>query len=300
MAASRRTPTVTSRTVTPTTRAASGWRADPDTTGRLEVLLDNAASPGERNRKLIVQAIAAILVIGVLYWSATATNVSLMAFVRGIPAILDYLSRMFPPDWAYTPAIIGPTIETVQIAIWGTVLGVLLAIPLGLVAARNIAPHPLIFGTARLILNGLRGVSELVFALIFVSAVGLGPFPGILALALHNAGMLGKFYAEAIEAVDSGPVEALQASGAGWLQTIMYAIVPQITPHFVTYNLYRFEVSIRSATVLGLVGAGGIGFHLISSIRLFDYQTTAMVLIVIILLVVATDHLGSFLRKRII
>jgi phosphonate transport system permease protein len=267
---------------------------------RLEILLDSAVSPGERRRKLIIQVGAAILAVAVLYWSAAATNVSLIAFVQGIPAILDYLGRMFPPDWGYTPSIIAPTIETVQIAIWGTVLGVLLAIPLGLVAARNIAPHPIIFGTARLILNGLRGVSELVFALIFVSAVGLGPFPGILALALHNAGMLGKFYAEAIEAVDPGPVEALQASGAGWLQTIIYAIVPQVTPHFVTYNLYRFEVSIRSATVLGLVGAGGIGFHLISSIRLFDYQTTAMVLIIIILLVVVTDHVGNFLRKKII
>jgi phosphonate transport system permease protein len=112
--------------------------------------------------------------------------------------------------------------------------------------------------------------------------------------------MLGKFYAEAIEAIDPGPVEALQASGARWTQVVVYGVLPQVTPHFVTYNLYRFEVSIRSATVLGLVGAGGIGFHLISSIRLFDYQTTAMVLIVIIALVVATDYLGNWIRSRII
>ena len=274
--------------------------ADAVARTRLETLLDTAVSPADRQRKWIIRLVVAVASIAILYWSAVATNLSLPELVRGVPAIVDYLGRMFPPDWAYTPAIIGPTIETIQIAIWGTVLGVLLAIPLGLMAARNIAPHPIIYGTSRLILNALRGVSELVFALIFVSAVGLGPFPGILALALHNAGMLGKFYAEAIEAIEPGPVEALQASGAGWLQTIIYAIVPQVTPHFVTYNLYRFEVSIRSATVLGLVGAGGIGFHLISSIRLFDYQTTAMILLVIVMLVVVTDHVGTLLRKRII
>ena len=273
---------------------------DPVARGRLETLLDTAVSPADRQRKWIIRLLLAVASIAILYWSAVATNLSVPEFVRGVPAIVDYLSRMFPPDWAYTPAIIGPTIETIQIAIWGTVLGVLLAIPLGLMAARNIAPHPIVYGTSRLILNALRGVSELVFALIFVSAVGLGPFPGILALALHNAGMLGKFYAEAIEAIEPGPVEALQASGAGWLQTITYAIVPQVTPHFVTYNLYRFEVSIRAATVLGLVGAGGIGFHLISSIRLFDYQTTAMILLVIVLLVVVTDYVGTLLRRRII
>jgi len=171
-----------------------------------------------------------------------------------------------------------------------------LGLPLGLLGARNITPHVTIYAASRFILNALRGVSELVFALIFVSAVGLGPFPGILALALHNAGMLGKFYAEAIEAIDPGPVEALQATGANWIQIIVFAIIPQVTPHFITYNMYRFEVSIRSATVLGLVGAGGIGFYLISSIRLFDYQETAIVLIIIVLLVVITDYLGTRLR----
>ena len=291
---------MTSKPAIGTASSEENARVDSAARGRLEALLDTAVSPADRQRKWIVRLLLAVASIAILYWSAVATNLSVPEFVRGVPAIMDYLGRMFPPDWAYTPSIIGPTIETIQIAIWGTVLGVLLAIPLGLMAARNIAPHPIVYGTSRLILNALRGVSELVFALIFVSAVGLGPFPGILALALHNAGMLGKFYAEAIEAIEPGPVEALQASGAGWLQTITYAIVPQVTPHFVTYNLYRFEVSIRAATVLGLVGAGGIGFHLISSIRLFDYQTTAMILLVIVLLVVVTDYIGTLLRRRII
>lgn len=267
---------------------------------RLEAVLDAAMTPQQRLQYMATQGAIALAIVAILYWSAIDTNISVGEFVRGIPAIVDYIGRMFPPDWAYAKTIVKPTIETIEIAIWGTVLGIVLAFPLGLMAARNLTPHVVLYGSSRFILNALRGVSELVFALIFVSAVGLGPFPGILALALHNAGMLGKFYAEAIEAIDPGPVEALQASGARWTQVVVYAILPQVVPHFVTYNLYRLEVSIRSATVLGLVGAGGVGFHLISSIRLFDYQTTAMVLIVIVLLVVLTDYFGTWIRSRII
>jgi phosphonate transport system permease protein len=274
--------------------------SEAENRSRLEAVLDSAMTPRERVRTLATQVLTAAVIIAILYVSAVDTNISVGEFVRGIPAIVDYLGRMFPPDWGYAKTIVKPTIETIEIAIWGTVLGIALAFPLGLMAARNLSPHVVLYGSSRFILNALRGVSELVFALIFVSAVGLGPFPGILALALHNAGMLGKFYAEAIEAIDPGPVEALQASGARWTQVVVYAILPQVTPHFVTYNLYRLEVSIRAATVLGLVGAGGVGFHLISSIRLFDYQTTAMVLIVIVLLVVVTDYVGTWIRSRII
>ena len=267
---------------------------------RLEEMLDSFRTPAERLNRAITVGGGILIALVILYVSALDTGVNLAEFVRGLPAIAGYVARMVPPDWEYAPRIVQPTLETIEIAIWGTVLGILLAIPLGLMAARNISPHFVVYGGARFVLNALRGVSELVFALIFVSAVGLGPFPGILALALHNAGMLGKFYAEAIEAIDEGPSEAMRSTGAGWSQTVAYAIVPQILPHFITYNLYRFEVSIRSATVLGLVGAGGIGFHLISSIRLFDYQTTAMILIVIIALVILTDHAGAKIRARIL
>lgn len=281
-------------------RPAAHRASDLDYQARLETLLDSAMTPAQKYRRLAIQIGIIAVTVAVLYVSALHTNVSLAELVQGIPAIAGYVSRMYPPDWEYTRLILEPTLETVEIAIWGTFLGILLGIPLGLMAARNISPHLIMYGSARFILNSLRGVSELVFALIFVSAVGLGPFPGILALALHNAGMLGKFYAEAIESIDPGPMEALEATGASWSQMIAFAIVPQVIPHFVTYNMYRFEVSIRAATVLGLVGAGGIGFHLISSIRLFDYRETAVVLIVIILLVVITDYLGALLRAKII
>lgn len=242
----------------------------------------------------------ALLALGILGWSAEGVDLRPGEFLAGIPSILRYVSHMFPPNLTYGRELIRPAIETIQIAIWGTLLAVLPSLPLGILAAMNVTPNAILYHTARVILNTCRGVSELVFALIFVAAVGLGPFPGVLALAVHNAGMLGKFYAEAIEAVDPGPIEALRAAGANRLQTIALAIAPQVLPQFVAFNLYRFEVSIRSATVLGLVGAGGIGFHLISSIRLFQYQDTSMVLVVVLLLVWMTDIASSWLRRQII
>ena len=280
--------------------ALSKQGPDIDYPDHLKELLEKAISPEKKYRRLASQIALLLGIVVVLIWSGRDTDISTTKFVQGIPAIIDYISRMIPPDWEYAEVIWKPTIETVEIAIWGTLLSFFLAIPLGFLAARNIAPHRFIYDSARLVLNALRGVSELVFALLFVSAVGLGPFPGVLALALHNAGMLGKFYAEAIEAVDTGPVEAGTATGARWSQTIVYSIIPQTIPHFITYSLYRFEVSIRAATVLGLVGAGGIGFHLISSIRLFDYQRTSMVLIAIVVLVVLTDYTGARIRAKVI
>jgi phosphonate transport system permease protein len=137
-----------------------------------------------------------------------------------------------------------------------------------------------------------------VFALIFVAAVGLGPFPGVLALGVHTAGMLGKFYGEAIEAVAVAPIEGIQATGAGRLQTIRFAILPQIMPAVVAFNLYRFEVAVRSATVLGLVGAGGLGFALMANMRLFKYPEVATILLLILALVAVTDLVSTRVRKR--
>lgn len=236
----------------------------------------------------------------VLVWAAWGSELQVTELVRGAPFMADFMVRMFPPNFSYTPSLIKPTIETLQMAIWGTLLAILLAIPLGVLAARNVSPHPALYWGSRAVLNALRGINELVFALIFVSAVGLGPFPGVLALAVHTAGMLGKFYAEAMEAVDPGPVEALRSTGAHPLQTIRYAILPQILPAVVAFNMYRFEVSVRSATVLGLVGAGGIGFELMTSMRLFKYRDVAMILIAVVIMVVLTDLLSTRIRERFI
>jgi len=240
------------------------------------------------------------LVLGVYLWSAGGTNLSLPELIKGYPHMADFLSRMLPPNLSIIKDLIRPTVETVQIALWGTTLAVLLAIPLGILAARNITPHPFVYTAARFTLNALRAISEMVFALIFVTAVGLGSFPGVLALAVHSAGMLGKFYAEAIENVDPGVLEALEATGAHKLQVIVFGVAPQVLPEFISYNLYRWEHNVRAATVLGLVGAGGIGFELITSMRLFKYPDTATILLMILATVTVVDFISSRLRAKVI
>ena len=212
----------------------------------------------------------------------------------------DFLTRLFPPDLSYLPLITGATIESVQIAVWGTVLAIVWSIPLAILGARNTSPHPLVFHATRMLLNALRAINELVFALIFVSAVGLGPFAGVLAIAMHATGVLAKFTAEEIEGVDRGQMDALQSTGAGRLQVILFGVVPQVIPAFVSYTIYRFDVSIRSATVLGLVGAGGLGFSLIKTMKLFWYHETATWILVIFALVLISDWLCAKLRARVL
>lgn len=251
-------------------------------------------------RAALRQLTIAVLLVALYTWSAEGTHLSLGELVRGIPGLADIVARMVPPNLAILPKLAGPTVETLQISIWGTTLAIIFTIPFGLAAARNISPHPVVYGAARFVLNATRSISEIIFALVFVAAVGLGPFPGVLALAFHSVGMLGKFLAESIENIDAGPVEALVATGASKWQVIMYAIVPQILPEFVTLCLYRWELNFRSATILGIVGAGGIGFELVTSMRLFQYQDMTTILIVILVLVSIVDYISSAIRARII
>ena len=214
--------------------------------------------------------------------------------------MLDFFERMFPPELAFFPFLGQATLETVEIAVWGTTLAVVFSIPLSLLAARNTTPNLLVYFATRMLLNLLRSINELIYALLLVSAVGLGPFPGALAIALHATGMLAKFCAEEIEHVDRGPVEALHATGAGRMQIILFAIVPQVLPAVIGYILYRLDVSIRSATVLGLVGAGGLGFSLIKTMKLFKYHQTAACIVAIIALVFAADWISGHLRKKVL
>lgn len=248
-----------------------------------------------------LRAIAALLAVGLaLWWTAGNLGFSWGELARGLPYIADVLGRMFPPNWAYMDRLWTPVAETIQIAAWGTLLGVALALPVTFLAARNLAPRPWIFHAMRQVLNALRGINEIIFALIFVAAVGLGPFAGVLALAIHGAGMLGKFFAEAIEEVDAGPVEAIRATGARPLQVIAFGVLPQAWPSWIAATLYRFEVNLRAATILGMVGAGGIGFELVSSLKLFQYEDTAMCVLTILAMVMLTDWLSSRLRARVL
>lgn len=188
---------------------------------------------------------------------------------------------------------------TVQIAMWGTALAVVLAIPLGLAAASNVAPFWLVQIVRRL-LDILRSVNELVLGVAFVVAVGLGPFAGVMALALHTAGVLGKLFSEAVEAIDPRPVEGVRATGATSLQEIVWGVIPQVAPLWTSYALYRFESNSRSATVLGLIGAGGIGQTLFEALNGFEYDQVSAIAIVIIIAVSAIDLLSQAMRKRLL
>jgi len=237
---------------------------------------------------------------GALAWSAQDLQLSMNELIKGLPWMADLVSRMFPPNWGFMQRLMRPIFETVQLAVWGTLFAIVLALPLCFLAARNLTPSPLVFHAVRQVFNAARGINEIIFALIFVAAVGLGPFAGVLALSVHGAGMLGKFFAEAIEEADPGPVEALRATGARPLQVIVFAVLPQALPAWIAAVLYRLEVNLRAATILGMVGAGGIGFELYSSLKLFQYEDTATCVIVILVMVMTADYVSSRLRARIL
>ena len=244
-------------------------------------------------------AAVALALVWVLHWSAGGAQMSWGELANGMPQIGDFLARSVPPDWSVLPRLWAPAIETVQIAIWGTLLSVVLALPLSFIAASNLHSWHWLRRITRQFLNVVRSINELILALVFVSAVGLGPFPGVLALALHGMGMLGKFFAESIEEIDQGPLEALRSAGASQLQVIAFGVVPQAITAWIAVVLYRFEVNLRSATVLGMVGAGGLGFELVASLKLFQYQETATCIIVITAMVVLADLISNWLRSRI-
>ncbi|MEK7946789.1 phosphonate ABC transporter, permease protein PhnE [Pigmentiphaga sp. YJ18] len=256
--------------------------------------------PAPRNAQgWITLAGGALALAWALQWSASGAQISWTELASGLPQIIDFAGRTLPPDWSMLGRLAAPALETVQIAIWGTLLAILPAIPLSFLAARNLQGRRWVYLATRQVLNVVRSINELILALVFVSAVGLGPFPGVLALAVHGAGMLAKFFAEAIEEIDQGPIEALRATGARPLQVIVFGVLPQVVTAWIAVVLYRFEVNLRSATVLGMVGAGGLGFELVSSLKLFRYTETATCIIVIAAMVVAADAVSSQLRHRI-
>lgn len=198
------------------------------------------------------------------------------------------------------PILIGLIVETIQMALIGTAGAIILSIPFGLLAARNVSPHPAIYQTTRILLNANRAIPELVYALIFVSAVGLGPFGGVLALMIGSIGSMGKLYAESIEAIDPQQVAAVRATGASQLQVFNYSVIPQAFPMLASYSLLLFEGNVRAATILGIVGAGGVGFVIQKYTQLFQYQNLMGAVIFIIIVVTVFDRISDYIRKRII
>jgi phosphonate transport system permease protein len=212
----------------------------------------------------------------------------------------DILGRMLPPDFSNIKNLIYSMLETIEIAILGTFIAIILSIPVGLLSARNLAPNYFIYIIARAITVFFRAIPEFIMAMILVIAIGFGAMPGVLALGFHTMGFLAKFYAEDIEHINKGPVDALKSSGASKRQIISFAVIPQIIPSFVGNNLYILDRNIRMATMLGIVGAGGIGYELQSSFRMFEYQKVSTIILIIFITIFFIDNISSYIRSKIV
>lgn len=293
-----------------------------------------------RPRKGPVYFISLLLAMLVLVWAFDGAQFRLDELVRESPKIGQTVARMVPPDFervqdpksysvpkgisvselllpmpldaekaklkrrwwnnTFPNTIVGATIQTIQMALTGTVLALIFAFPLAFLAASNTTPHKAVYQVTRLFINFTRTIPELALGLLFVAAVGLGPFPGTLALALHTMTVLTKLLSESIENIDGGVVEAIRATGANYFQILSFAVLPQMLPDLISFTLYRFETNIRAASVLGMIGAGGIGHLLNTAFRTFEYQEASAIILILIILVMGVDLISARLRKWVI
>ncbi len=255
----------------------------------------------EREAKLVTsnRIFYLVVAIAILIFSGIQSDISLVELIQGGGNMAEYTSRYFPPDFTDWRSYLADTIETISMGIWGTLLAAIVSVPLAILASDNICPQWIVFPVRRF-LDSLRAINEVVFALVFVVAVGLGPFAGVLALFVHTAGVLGKLFSEAIETIEQGPVEGIRATGASKMQEIIFGIIPQVLPLWTSFTLYRFESNVRSASVLGIVGAGGIGISLYQSFRSFKYPKVCAILIILIVSVGIIDTVSARLRKKLI
>ena len=264
--------------------------AEQSATGRATNTVDPTAKRSYGNL-LIWGAI-----LGLLAASWEGADMRPADLINDAGNMVSFAKGFFPPDFHNWRMFVSEMWITVQIAIWGTALSIVTAIPFGIVCAENVVPW-WIYQPMRRLMDAARAINEIVFAMLFVVAVGLGPFAGVLALWIHTTGILAKLFSEAVEAIDPRPVEGIRATGASKLQEIIYGIIPQVLPLWISFALYRFESNVRSATVLGIVGAGGIGMLLWEYIRGFYYAETAAVVIIIVISVSIIDLISQRLRK---
>jgi phosphonate transport system permease protein len=244
------------------------------------------------SRELIGVIIIAVYIVA--FWQ---TDTDPIMLIMGLPDMVKFFGGMFPPQFQY---VLLAALETFQMAILGTVLAVVFGFALAMLAARNITPNLFFYHGTRTLCDGFRGISEVVWALLFVAMVGLGPFTGVLALSVHNTGALGKFFSEAIEAMDEGILETVEASGATRTQVFFHGIIPELGTLFMSYILYYFEHNLRQAMVLGIVGAGGIGIELLLAMKYFNFNKALSVIIIMLVMVIITDRLSGMIRKRLV
>lgn len=235
----------------------------------------------------------------VMAWAWQGAEIRPLELVRHSDNMATFAKDFFPPDFKEWRLYVREMVVTLHIALWGTILAIVAAVPMGLLSSSNIAPV-WIYQPVRRVMDALRSINEMVFAMLFIVAVGLGPFAGVLALFVHTTGTLAKLFSEAVEAIDPRPVEGIRATGAHKLAEIAYGVIPQVMPLWLSFSLYRFESNVRSASVVGMVGAGGIGAILFEVIRSFQYGQTCAVLLILVLTVSAIDVASAWLRKRYI
>lgn len=240
----------------------------------------------------------ALIIAGSVLWSAFSIDVDAERIGNATERIADFIGRMIPPDFSVLPDVVNGTIETMQIAILGTVGCILTSAILGPLAASTVTP-PVVHRPLKFVLAIIRAVPMIVVAMLMVAALGLGPLPGIVAIAIHATGMLAKFYAEAIEDVDTSSVAALESTGAGIIQRLRFAVWPQTAPVIVRDTLFRFELNLRESLILGIVGAGGIGFYIQTYVRSFQYQKAATLTLVVVGLVLLVEFANSFIRRQL-
>lgn len=246
-----------------------------------------------------VAAISWVVLFSLLGWGWDAAEINPLVLITESGNMAEFAADFFPPDFSDIGFYLEEMVTTLHIALWGTVLSVILSIPFGILSSENLMPV-WIYQPVRRLMDATRAINEMVFAMLFVVAVGLGPFAGVLALFVHTTGVLAKLFSEAVEAIDPRPVEGVRATGANVLEEILYGVIPQVLPLWISYSLYRFESNVRSASVVGMVGAGGIGVILWESFRGFQFQQTCALMIVIIISVTLTDLLSQRLRKAFI
>ena len=250
--------------------------------------------------RVAFNVLTVICIVGLLTWSFAPAEIRNAVYLwTDAGNMAEFGSDFLRPDFHHLKSYVSQMIVTVQIAIWGTALSVVAGIPFALLSSENIAPVWIVQPVRRL-MDALRAINEFVFAMLFVVAVGLGPFAGVMAIFIHNTGIIAKLFSESVEAIDPRPVESIKATGASYIQQIIYGVLPQVFPLWSSFTLYRFETNVRAATVLGIVGAGGIGLILWEAIRTFEYPATSAIMIIIVVTVSLIDFISQRLRRKLI
>ena len=253
-----------------------------------------------RKRDKFIRWSAFILSFIVLVWATLGVNINFGELIAGISSIANIFGLMFPPDMSYLSNTLIRMMESVTIAFLGTAIGSVLAVPVAFIAAQNLFASSFVSWLGRQILNAIRTFPSLILAVFFVASFGPGQLAGLLAVGIHSTGMLGKLYTDVIEDIDTGPISAMEASGANKLEVLWYAVFPQILPEFIATSIYRFEINMRASTVLGLVGAGGIGVILSQALNYRRWPVVGIALIVIVIGVTIVDYSSAYLRKKIV